>query len=634
MLLVALIFLLSLPAPSAGGNRSFCTDADGTHKPNSTYRSNLRSLADELIARATKSHSATGMSGGASSDKAYGAVLCRGDSTGADCGRLLREAFESTINAVCALHRDVAFYSELYQLRFSDKDFLSTFSNAPEWVDGTNLNLVPDAEAGQFDEVVAELTRTLAEAAAEQPDRYKTADAPWPSRERERRVYGLAQCTQDMPPDRCRVCLYAIAAEIRRKIGSGKMGGAIHGAQCTLRYETDTQFFATTGQREDHALLIIGTVYSLSVICTRLLFWLLCIIRRRRKGGETNSMEQRENMDEVLRLWKSEDTNSEFSLYDFAQIADATDNFSSSQILGEGGFGPVYKEVAIKRLAARSRQGLVEFKNEIQLVAKLQHRHLVRLLGCCVHNEEKILIYEYMTNKSLDYFIFDPIRRTSLNWKIRMKIVEGIAQGLLYLHEHSRLRIIHRDLKAGNILLDVELIPKISDFGMARIFPSDATQTKASRLVGTYGYMAPEYAFEGLLSIKSDVFSFGVLLLEIISGRRSAGFQHYGEFQNLLQYAWQMWKDKRWNEFSDQSFGDECKPGDMMKYLTLALMCVQVKAIDRPTMSNVVTMLNSDEISIPEPRQPAYSYIRADVSVNVNVSCSRNDVTLTTVDGR
>lgn len=124
-------------------------------------------------------------------------------------------------------------------------------------------------------------------------------------------------------------------------------------------------------------------------------------------------MEQRENMDEVLRLWKSEDTNSEFSLYDFAQIADATDNFSSSQILGEGGFGPVYKgvfpggqEVAIKRLAARSRQGLVEFKNEIQLVAKLQHRHLVRLLGCCVHNEEKILIYEYMTNKSLDYFIF------------------------------------------------------------------------------------------------------------------------------------------------------------------------------------------------------------------------------------
>ncbi|VAH29378.1 unnamed protein product [Triticum turgidum subsp. durum] len=397
-----------------------------------------------------------------------------------------------------------------------------------------------------------------------------------------------------------------------------------------------------SGQRKGHALLIIATVYSLSVVCTRLLFCVLYITRRR-KRGKINSTEQPKDIDEILRLWKMEDTGSEFSLYDFSQIADATDNFSPRKILGQGAFGPVYKgifpdgqEVAIKKLAARSRQGLVEFKNEIQLVAKLQHRHLVRLLGCCIHDEEKILIYEYMSNKSLDYFIFDPNRRTSLNWMIRLKIVEGIAQGLLYLHEHSRLRIIHRDLKASNILLDSELNPKISDFGMARIFPSDATQTKTSRLVGTYGYMAPEYAFEGLLSIKSDVFSFGVLLLEIISGKRSAGFQHYGEreFHNLLQYAWQMSEEETWHEFIDQSIGDEYEPGDMMKYLRLALMCVQVKAVDRPTMSDIVAMLSSDDITITEPRQPAYSYTRVDVSVNINLSCTRNDITLTTTDGR
>ncbi|KAM3385174.1 hypothetical protein ACQJBY_009241 [Aegilops geniculata] len=648
MFVALVVLLLSSPAPSAG-DQLFCAGANGKYSPNSTYRASLRSLADELTARAMKSHSATGTAG-AGSGKVYGAVLCRGDSTGADCSGRLREAFGRTIDAdstgaaACALHKDVALYSELYQLRFSDEDFLSAFSNAPEWVDGTNLNLVPAADAGQFDELVAKLTRSLAEAAAAQPDRYATADAPWSPRESKRTVYGLAQCTQDMPPERCRACLDGIGAEIRRRIGSSKMGGAIHGARCTLRYETGTQFFteAATGQRKGHALLIIATVYSLSVVCTRLLFCVLYIIRRR-KRGKINSTEQPKNMDEILRLWKMEDTGSEFSLYDFSQIADATDNFSPGKILGQGGFGPVYKgifpdgqEVAIKKLAARSRQGLVEFKNEIQLVAKLQHRHLVRLLGCCIHDEEKILIYEYMSNKSLDYFIFDPNRRTSLNWMIRLKIVQGIAQGLLYLHEHSRLRIIHRDLKASNILLDSELNPKISDFGMARIFPSDATQTKTSRLVGTYGYMAPEYAFEGLLSIKSDVFSFGVLLLEIISGKRSAGFQHYGEgeFHNLLQYAWQMWDEKRWHEFIDQSIGDEYEPGDMMKCLRLALMCVQVKAVDRPTMSDIVAMLSSDDITVPEPRQPAYSYTRVDVSVNINLSCTRNDITLTTTDGR
>ncbi|KAM0914519.1 hypothetical protein ACQ4PT_011457 [Festuca glaucescens] len=645
MLAALIILLLSLPAPSAG-DRSFCTDvANATYSPNSTYSSNLRSLADDLIVRATDPHSATGTAG-TGSEKVYGAVLCRGDSTGADCGSRLREAFDGTINAssagadaaVCALHRDVALYSELYQLRFSDQDFLSTFSNAPEWVDGTNLNLVPAAETRQFDEIVSKLTMTLAETAATQPDRYATADAPWSSEERERKVYGLAQCTQDMPPERCRACLDVVVAELRQKIGSGRMGGAIHGARCTLRYETDTQFFTATGQRKGHALLIIGTVYSLLILSTRLLFCVLYIIRRR-KPGKINSTEQPKNIDEILRLWKMEDTGSEFALYDFSQIVDATDNFSPAKILGEGGFGPVYKgvfpdgqKVAIIKLAAQSRQGLVEFKNEIQLVAKLQHRHLVRLLGCCVHDEEKILIYEYMTNKSLDYFIFV----TSLNWMIRFKIVEGVAQGLLYLHEHSRLRIIHRDLKASNILLDSELNPKISDFGMARIFPSDATQEKASRLVGTYGYMAPEYAFGGLLSIKSDVFSFGVLLLEIISGKRSAGFPHSGdgEFPNLLQYAWQMWKEGRCREFIEQSFGDEYKPGDMRKYLTLALMCVQVKAVDRPTMSDIVAMLSSDDITIPEPRQPAYSCTTVDVSTNINVSCTRNDITLSTIDGR
>ncbi|RCV13363.1 hypothetical protein SETIT_2G340100v2 [Setaria italica] len=372
-----------------------------------------------------------------------------------------------------------------------------------------------------------------------------------------------------------------------------------------------------SGQKQDRAFFIIATVYSSAVLCTRLFFWLLSVWRKE-KRRKINTIEEPENMDEVLRLWRTEDTSSEFSLYDFSQIADATDNFSPKSKLGEGGFGPVYKgvfpdgqELAIKRLSARSQQGLIEFKNEIQVITKLQHRNLVRLLGCCIHGEEKMLVYEYLTNKSLDHFIFDPIRRASLKWKMRIKIVE-----------------------ASNILLDSELNPKISDFGMARIFPSDATQATASRLVGTFGYMAPEYASDGLLSIKSDVFSFGVLLLEIISGKRSSGFQYNGEFYNLLEYAWQLWKGRRWSEFIDKSFGDEYEMEELVKYLAVALMCVQEKAMDRPTMRDVVALLSSDGITMPEPKQPAYSYAKLDESVNVTVLSSRNDVTITTINGR
>uniref|UniRef100_A0A0D9WZT6 non-specific serine/threonine protein kinase n=1 Tax=Leersia perrieri TaxID=77586 RepID=A0A0D9WZT6_9ORYZ len=669
MLAALLILLLTSPPSPAAGDRWFCGDGNaGTYTPNSTYMSNLDSLAGSLIAGATKLNSATGAAG-AGSDRVYGAVLCRGDSTGADCGDRLRAAFAGIVNVnvtgagACERHKDVALYNELYQLRFSDEDFLSSFSNSPEWVDVTNTNRV--ANAVLFEEVVGELLGALAEAAARRPERYAADEARWAAAaERERTVYGLVQCTRDMPPERCRGCLDGVIAERQRKIAGGEMGGAIHGVRCSLRYETDTQFFTTTGkfvrQKKGHAIVIIGAVYSLSIVCTRLFFCFLSI-RRKQKRAKINSMEQTTDMDEVMKLWKMEDAGSEFSLYDFSQIADATNNFSANNILGKGGFGPVYKglfpdgrELAIKKLAAQSSQGLVEFKNEIQLVAKLQHKNLVRLFGCCIHEEQKILIYEYLPNKSLDHFIFgtfsslaignqtavvilrstNPTRRALLNWKTRRKIVEGIAQGLLYLHKHSRLRIIHRDLKASNILLDAELDPKISDFGMARIFPLDASQAKASRLVGTYGYMAPEYASEGLLSVKSDVFSFGVLLLEIMSGRRSAGFQQHGEFQNLLEYAWGMWKDGRWRDFIDQSFNDEYKPGEMMKCLVVALMCVQEKSVERPTMSDVVAMLSSDDIPLSEPKQPAYSHIRVDVSEDVNVSYSKNEMTITINDGR
>uniref|UniRef100_A0A7N2LBX3 Receptor-like serine/threonine-protein kinase n=1 Tax=Quercus lobata TaxID=97700 RepID=A0A7N2LBX3_QUELO len=243
-------------------------------------------------------------------------------------------------------------------------------------------------------------------------------------------------------------------------------------------------------------------------------------------------------------LEKDGNARHNIKVFSFACIVAATNNFSPETKLGEGGFGPVYKgalpegrEIAIKRLSRNSGQGLVEFKNELILIAKLQHMNLVRLLGCCFQGEEKMLIYEFMPNRSLDSFLFDPTKNYLLDWKIRVNIIEGIAQGLLYLHKYSTLKVIHRDLKASNILLDENMCAKISDFGMARIFKRDGLEANTNRIVGTYGYMSPEYVMEGIFSEKSDVFIFGVLMLEIVSGRKNNSFYNVNGPLNLVGYS-------------------------------------------------------------------------------------------------
>ncbi|KAK6124447.1 hypothetical protein DH2020_041810 [Rehmannia glutinosa] len=220
----------------------------------------------------------------------------------------------------------------------------------------------------------------------------------------------------------------------------------------------------------------------------------------------------------------------ELTFFKFEMLANATGNFDSVFKLGEGGFGklPNGQEIAVKRLARSSNQGLEEFKNEVEVISKLQHRNLVRLLGCCVEREETMLVYEYMFNGSLDTYIFS----------------------LLYLHRDSRLRIIHRDLKASNILLDEEMNPKISDFGMARIFGVKEDQANTARVVGTLGYMAPEYALEGRFSEKSDVYSFGVLLLEIVSGRRNTSFYNDEQARSLIAYAGRTWTPEAHRQIS------------------------------------------------------------------------------------
>ncbi|KAJ1434827.1 S-locus receptor kinase, C-terminal [Sesbania bispinosa] len=336
----------------------------------------------------------------------------------------------------------------------------------------------------------------------------------------------------------------------------------------------------------------------------------------------------------------------ELPMFDFNTITLATNNFSEANKLGQGGFGSVYRgrlmegqEIAVKRLSKDSGQGIEEFKNEVKLIVKLQHRNLVRLLGCCIEKDEKLLVYEYMENRSLDSILFDKAKKPLLDWKTRFNIICGIARGLLYLHHDSRLKIIHRDLKASNILLDCEMNPKISDFGIARIFGTNQTEANTLRVVGTYGYMSPEYAMDGNFSVKSDVFSFGVIMLEIISGKKNRGFYYSNDDMNLLRNAWGQWREGRPLDLIDSSIGDSYSPSEVIRCIHVGLLCVQERAEDRPTMSSVILMLSSETASMPQPKSPGFSLGKNpgetdSSSSKQDKSWSVNQVTITLLDAR
>ncbi|KAF8093022.1 hypothetical protein N665_0393s0022 [Sinapis alba] len=423
-------------------------------------------------------------------------------------------------------------------------------------------------------------------------------------------IYMMMQCTPDITSQDCKQCLGDCVKYFRQQF-RGRAGGMASFPSCLFMWDNVTSVPALPRPQAQEKKSSIpekkGRCMHRGIITTIVVATfinLLIFI------GFYKVNARRRELNRGINVGGAEysDSDGQFMLpYDLGMILLATADFLPENKLGQGGFSAVYKgillngkEIAVKRLI-RGLEGGIEFRNEVSLLTRLQHKNLVKLLGFCNEGDEEILVYEFVPNSSLDRFIFDEEKRSLLTWEVRFKIIEGIARGLVYLHEDSQLKIIHRDLKASNILLDAEMNPKVADFGTARLFDTNESGAETKRIAGTRGYMAPEYLNYGQISAKSDVYSFGIVLLEMISGQRNNSFEGEG----IAAFARKRWAEGRPDVIIDPLLGE--KPSnEIIKLIQTGLLCVQQNATKRPTMSTIIVWLGSEStITIHSTKAPA-----------------------------
>ncbi|XP_060971194.1 cysteine-rich receptor-like protein kinase 44 isoform X3 [Cannabis sativa] len=525
---------------------------------NSTYLNNLNLLFSYLTTNATNDGDFYQTTVARDTpDASTGYFQCRLDINATVCQECVRNASTEALKR-CPLEKGAIIWFDECWIRYQDGSSVS-----PGLVPALPLSNVQNVtEAERFNQLLGDVLNKVADQAvsSESAKKYATEEENFTSSQT---LYSLAQCSSDAPTSFCNTCLLSAIGFIPGCCG-GRRGGAVYLPSCIIRFE----------------LYPFYNSISVTPIPPP--------VREEISGGDTF----------------------QFSL---EEIRTATNNFLDENKIGRGGFGAVYKgtlpnghEIAVKRLTGNMGKGADEqFKNEALLMTKLQHRNLARLIGFCLEGQEKILVYEYVPNKSLDFFLFDQEKKNMLDWTTRYKIITGVARGILYLHEDSRLKIIHRDLKASNVLLDDHMNPKISDFGLAKVFVVDQTHGSTNRIVGTYGYMSPEYAMHGKFSFKSDVFSFGVLVLEILSGKRNNFSDESSGSGDLLSYAWELWKEGTFLELLDPTLRNSYSKNEVIRCIHMGLLCVQENPVHRPTMATIVLMLNSYSAILPPPQQPA-----------------------------
>ncbi|GLT99209.1 hypothetical protein SLE2022_166620 [Rubroshorea leprosula] len=595
--------------------RSSCVSSSGDFIANSAYGDNLNLLFSNL-SNQDFNHGFYNVSVGQSPDQVNAIALCRGDQNEDICRSCLKNTTYA-LQQKCANKKEAIGWSENCTLRYSNRQIYGVMEADPSAEIWRNDSKSNPSDPDVFYQTLSFLLKNLSTRAAAGDPNFKCATGVTVKPDK---IWALVQCTPDLSQQSCSACLEkAMGDERMRRYCYGITGCRILQPSCNLRYEIDPfvdpvdvtvdvtvepsppppspgAAVPSKGKANSTITTIIISAVA-SFLGVGILLLVLWIFLGKRKAEETVETTEEMIVAESLQ-------------YNFATVQAATNNFNEQNKLGEGGFGAVYKgrlsngqDVAVKRLSRSSKQGDTEFKNEVLSMAKLQHRNLVRLVGFCLERNERLLIYEFVPNLSLDQFIFDPIKREQLDWERRYKIILDIARGLNYLHEESRVRIIHRDLKASNILLDEDMKAKIADFGTARLFARDETQGNTSKIVGTYGYMAPEYIIYGHFSAKSDVFSFGVLMLEIVSGQRNSWFV---DGEALLNHAWKNWTEGTASNLIDPTLRNDSRTNQMTICIHLGLLCVQETVADRPTMGSIVHILNDNSTTLPVPSKPAF----------------------------